>query len=93
MAIKPVADTVQCPLCRTLIVRGQGLRHAGLVIPDTQVVLGTFKDFLVDGLAIAGSIRRHAGIGELAQALTLLRAAGWTRVAHLPGGMTVWPEA
>ena len=31
--------------------------------------------------------------GRSAQALTLLRAAGWTRVAHLPGGMTVWPEA
>jgi len=31
--------------------------------------------------------------GRSAQALTLLRAAGWTRVAHLPGGMSAWPEA
>ncbi|PFG36771.1 molybdopterin/thiamine biosynthesis adenylyltransferase [Flavimobilis soli] len=31
--------------------------------------------------------------GRSAHALTILRAAGHTRVAHLPGGMSVWPEA
>ena len=31
--------------------------------------------------------------GRSAQGLALLRAAGYTRVAHLAGGIAAWPDA